>query len=59
MHWTGPAVEHLLAIYERIHRDSELYAQQVVDRLILRSEQLSDFPLAGRSVPEYQMEEIR
>lgn len=47
------------AIYERIHRDSELYAQRVVDRLIWRSEQLSDFPLSGRLVPEYYSEEIR
>ena len=59
VHWTNTAVEHLLAIYERIARDSRLYARQVIDRLIGRSEQIGAFPLSGRVVPEYEAQDIR
>lgn len=59
VHWTNHAVEHLLAIYEYIARDSTLYAQRMVDRLTRRSEQISEFPRIGRKVPEYDDEYIR
>ena len=50
---------HLLALYERIANDSELYALQMADRLTKRSEQLGTFPLSGRAVPEYESQDIR
>ena len=59
MHWTHTALEHLVAIFERIERDSPLYARQVIDRLIGRTEQIATFPLAGRIVPEYDSQHIR
>ncbi len=31
----------------------------MVDRLTRRSQQIADFPLSGRRVPEYEMEQIR
>ena len=58
-HWTNTAIEHLLAIYEYIARDSRVYAQRMVDRLTQRSEQIAGFPLSGRMVPEYEAEDIR
>ena len=58
-HWTYTAIEHLLAIYEYISRDSSVYANRMVDRLTHRSEQITDFPLSGRMVPEYEAEDIR
>ena len=59
MHWTHTALEHLVAIFERIERDSPSYARQVVDRLIWRLEQVATYPLAGRVVPEYDSQHIR
>ena len=59
VYWTNNAVAHLLAIYDRIAHDSELYALQVADRLTKRSEQIGAFPLSGRAVPEYESPDIR
>ena len=59
VYWTDTAVEHLLAIYEYIARDSPVYAQRMVDRLTRRSEQIATFPLSGRMVSEYEVEDIR
>jgi len=59
VHWTNTAVEHLLAIYEHIAQDSPVYAQRMIDRLTRRSEQIATFPLSGRMVPEYEIQEIR
>ena len=50
---------HLLAIYDQIANDSEMYALQLADRLTKRSEQIGAFPLSGRAVPEYQSQDIR
>jgi len=59
VHWTNTAVEHLLAIYEHIAQDSPVYAQRMIDRLTRRSEQIATFPLSGRMVTEYEIQEIR
>ena len=59
VHWAQTAIEHLLAIYERIAQDAPLYAQRVVDRLTKRSEQIAMFPKSGRMVPEYEVPDIR
>jgi plasmid stabilization system protein ParE len=42
-----------------IAKDSPEYALRMVDRLTRRSQQIADFPLSGRKVPEYKMEQIR
>ena len=31
----------------------------MIDRITRRSIQIADFPLSGRKVPEYEMEQIR
>lgn len=59
VHWTDTAEEHLDAIYAYIAKDSPEYALRMVDRLTRRSQQIADFPLSGRTVPEYEMEQIR
>ncbi len=33
-------------------------AAQLIERIISRSQQIADFPLSGRLVPEYEMEQI-
>ena len=59
VHWTATAEEHLDSIYAFIAQDSEAYALRVVDRLTRRSQQFACFPLSGRRVPEYELEQIR
>lgn len=59
VHWTETAEDHLDAIYAYIARDSPEYALRMVDRLTRRSQQIAGFPLSGRKVPEYEMEQIR
>lgn len=59
VHWTNKALNDLLAIYEYIGSGSSGYADQTVDRLTRRTEQIKDFPQSGRPVPEYGREDIR
>ena len=59
VHWTNTAIDHLLAVYEHLARDSPLYARRIVERLIRRSEEVAEFPLSGRMVPEYETQDIR
>ena len=59
IHWTETAESHLDAIYNYISLDSPRYAAQLIDRIISRSQQIADFPLSGRRVPEYEMDQIR
>lgn len=59
VHWTETAEGHLDAIYAYIAQDSPQYALRMVDRLTQRSQQIADFPLSGRKVPEYEMDQIR
>ena len=57
--WTQTAVGHLDAIHAYIAQDSPAYAKHMVDRLTRHSRQISTFPLSGRRVPEYDLEQIR
>jgi len=59
VHWTTTAEKHLDSIYAYIAQDSPQYAKRVVDRLTRRSKQISVFPLSGRKVPEFEMDQIR
>jgi len=59
VHWTETAEGHLDAIYAYIAQDSPRYALRMVDRLTRRSQQIADFPLSGRKVPEHEMHRIR
>lgn len=40
-------------------QDSPVYAKRMVDKITRRSEQISDFPMSGRKVPEYESDDIR
>ena len=59
IHWTATAQRHLDAIHRYIAQDSPAYAKRMVDRLTRRSQQIGQFPLSGRAVPEYEMKQIR
>lgn len=57
--WTELAVEDLRSIHEYISKDSKVYAERVVDKIISRVEQLENFPKSGRVVPEFENDTIR
>jgi plasmid stabilization system protein ParE len=59
VHWTDTAETHLEAIHTHIARDSTEFAKRMVDRLTRRSQQIGQFPFAGRRVPEYDVDSIR
>jgi toxin ParE1/3/4 len=59
VHWTDTALEHLQAIHNYIARNSPQYALRIVDRLTRRSQQIAEFPLSGRVVPEFEHGQIR
>ena len=59
VYFTDTAEEHLDAIYRHIARDSVVYARRVVDLITCRSIQIGSFPLSGRIVPEYELDQIR
>ncbi|MBK1632714.1 plasmid stabilization protein [Thiohalocapsa halophila] len=59
VHWTESAEAHLDAIYAYIAQDSQTYALRMVDRITQRSQQIGAFPLSGRRVPEYDIDQIR
>ncbi|MCB0698091.1 MAG: type II toxin-antitoxin system RelE/ParE family toxin [Chitinophagaceae bacterium] len=57
--WSPLAVRELEAIYEYISVDSELYASNMVDRIISRADILESHVLIGRVVPEFGKPYIR
>jgi len=57
--WTDPAIKSLKQIHDFIAIDSKYYANEAVDKIISKSDQLSSFPNMGRIVPEIQNETVR
>ena len=57
--WTDTAIAHLQAIHDYIAPSSVAYAKKIVDNLTVRSIQIATFPLSGRTVPEWELEQIR
>lgn len=59
VYWTETAINQLQAIREYIAQNSTEYARRMVDRLTKRSKQIAAFPMSGRKVPEFEVEQIR
>ncbi len=59
VNWTQRAEDSLDAIYDYIASDAPRYAGQFVEKIIAAVDQLEDFPLSGRPVPEAEREDIR
>jgi len=57
--WTENAIDHLANIYEYIAINSPTYARRMIDRITRRSEQIAEYALSGRKVPEFDAEDIR
>ena len=59
VHWTETAERHLETIYAFIAQDSATYALRTVDQITRKSQQIGEFPMSGRRVQEYDMDQIR
>ena len=57
--WTVPAETDLDDLFDYIARDSAVYAEQFVDRILESVARLSDQPKMGRAVPEADSNDIR
>ena len=57
--WGKRATKDLKSLYDFISLDSVYYADRYIDKIILRVDQLQNFPESGRPVPEKEDPSIR
>lgn len=57
--WSRRALRDIESIAEFIASDSPTYARTVVKKIINQTRMLSQFPKAGRKVPEFDDENVR
>jgi len=57
--WTVPAETDLDELFDYIGRDSAVYAEQFVDRILESVTRLADQPKMGRTVPEADSDDVR
>lgn len=57
--WSNEAIDDILAIAEFIGKDSPFYARMVTQKIMSIAESASQFPQAGRKVPELNNPQIR
>ena len=57
--WSKESLRQIIEIEHYISKDNPERAIKFVDKLIDRSEEIKDFPLIGRIVPEFAVDEIR
>ena len=57
--WSDQSKKDLSAIHDYIGRDSPFYADQMVERIILKAERLIRFPSSGHPVHEYPEKPIK
>ena len=59
LRWTEHAVDQLGAIAQSVGVASPVYADRIVDRIVLRLRQAQAYPESGRRVPEAPTLDIR
>ena len=57
--WSELALDDLKNIHDYISKDSMIYANRVIEKIIQRIDQLEHFPKSGRVVPELNNNSIR
>ena len=57
--WTEPAETDLGDLFDYIARDSAIYAERFVDRILDAVVKLAELPRVGRQVPEANADHIR
>lgn len=59
VNWTEPALEALADLHNHLRQEAPWYAARFVEQLVGAVDQLEQFPLSGRRVPEAENEAIR
>jgi toxin ParE1/3/4 len=57
--WTQDGIQSLEEVIEHIARDSQYYAGSFAKKILQCIENLTEFPLMGRVVPEYRDPQLR
>lgn len=57
--WTETASEDALSIHAYIAKQSELYADAVYEKLLVRAQQLLNHPQLGSILPELERDDVR
>ena len=57
--WSVPARNDLKQIYDYIAKDSKCYAQNVIQKIVAKTETLTELPEIGHIVPEISDQNIR
>ena len=57
--WSNRVLRSVADIHRRIAADSEQAANQTIDNILKRGDQLAAFPKSGRAVDRYKRPEIR
>jgi len=57
--WSIKAIENLEDIANYISKNSPFYAPVFIQKIINSVDMLTDFPFAGRKVPEFNNDKIR
>jgi len=57
--WTELAIEDLKNIHNYIAQESNVFANNMIERLVSRVDQIEQFPESGRIVPEYGKRSLR
>ncbi len=57
--WTQLAIDDLKSIHSYISAESKVYANSMIEKLIVRVRQLERFPESGKIVPEFGQKSIR
>ena len=59
VYWSDLAVNDLKSIHSYIKENSKFYADQQIQKIIRRTDQLEHFPESGRIVREFSIAQIR
>jgi plasmid stabilization system protein ParE len=57
--WTSDAAEELRLVWEYVAKDSPSRAAMVARKIVDAADDLAQFPLMGREVPEWQNPDLR
>jgi len=57
--WSTHSRDNLRSIHSRISQESERGADALIDHITFSTGRLTEFPLSGRIVPEFNQEDIR
>ncbi len=59
VYWSEGAAARLDEIYQYIAKASPQVAQELVNRLTARTQQIAELPYSGKQVPKYRREDVR